>query len=222
MHTETPSELRRVRFALRRAAIRRACLQTAHNAWATLLALRHRFPPLPGKILVTVCALLALAGLGSPTGARLLGLKTREALAREPPPQAASAPPATSTGPALPAPPTPVSSAGPIETAEAPPAVAHSARATPEDPVYVNEADATELRRLPGIGAKRADAILALRARKQKFTRVEELLTVKGIGPKSLAKLRPLIRLSRPAVPAKNGPTTGKETPEKANSPANT
>lgn len=221
MRQDTPSELGRVRFAVRRAAIRRACLQAARNAWATLVALRQRFPPLPGKILVTVCALLALAGLGSPTGARLLGLKTREALAREPPPQAASAP--ASTGPAVPAPPAQASSAAPIEAAEAPPAtVSHSARATPEDPVYVNEADATELRRLPGIGAKRADAILALRARKQKFTRVEELLTVKGIGPKSLAKLRPLIRLTRPAVPAKNSPTTGKETPEKGNSPANT
>lgn len=218
MRTETPSELRRVRFALRRAAVRRACLQTARNAWTALLALRHRFPPLPGKILVTVCALLALAGLGSPTGARLLGLKTREALAREPP-QAVSAAPSASTPPALPSPPGP----GAAEAAEATPApVAHSARATPEDPVYVNEADATELRRLPGIGAKRADAILALRARKQKFTRVEELLTVKGIGPKSLAKLRPLIRLTRPVVPAKNSPTTGKETPEKGNSPANT
>jgi competence protein ComEA len=219
MRQETPSELGRVRFALRRAAIRRACLQAARNAWATLVALRQRFPPLPGKILVTVCALLALAALGSPTGARLLGLKTREALAREPPPQAASAAPVSSAGAAPP----PVAATSPTETAEPPPAaIAHSARATPEDPVYVNEADATELRRLPGIGAKRADAILALRARKQKFTRIEELLTVKGIGPKSLAKLRPLIRLTRPTVPAKNSSTTGKETPEKGNSPANT
>lgn len=218
----SPSELRSVRFALRRAALRKALLHGARNAWSALLALRQRFPPLPGKILVTVCALLALAGLGSPAGARLLGLNSREALAREAAPPATSATPSASPSTPLPTATPPPTTPATGEPAEAPPAVTHSARATPEDPVYVNEADATELRRLPGIGAKRADAILALRARKQKFTRVEELLTVKGIGPKSLAKLRPLIRLSRPTAPAKTSQTSGKETPEKASSPANT
>lgn len=82
-----------------------------------------------------------------------------------------------------------------------PPLVAptvHAARATPDDPVYVNEATADDLRRLPGIGEKRAQAILELRAKLGRFRQIEELLRVKGIGRATLKKLRPLVRLERP------------------------
>jgi competence protein ComEA len=72
-----------------------------------------------------------------------------------------------------------------------------SGRATPEDPVYVNEATAEELRRLPGVGVKRADAILALRVRVGRFQRIEDLLRVKGVGRRTLGKWRPLVRLDR-------------------------
>jgi competence protein ComEA len=75
-------------------------------------------------------------------------------------------------------------------------------RATPEDPVYLNEATLADLHRLPGVGPKRAEAILALRARLGHFRQVEDLLKVKGIGRSSLRKLRPLIRLDPP--PAKS------------------
>lgn len=90
-------------------------------------------------------------------------------------------------------------------TAPAPPVVAvaapppsRSGRATPEAPVYVNHADADELRRLPGVGAKRAEAILALRSRVGRFQRVEDLLRVKGVGRGTLRKWRPLVRLEAP------------------------
>jgi len=43
---------------------------------------------------------------------------------------------------------------------------------------------------LPGIGPKKADAILAYRAEKG-FASVSELVRVKGIGPETLGKLRP-------------------------------
>lgn len=76
-----------------------------------------------------------------------------------------------------------------------------SPRATPEDPVYVNYASAEELRRLPGVGAKRAEAIVALRARMGRFQRVEDLMRVKGIGRATIKKLRPLIRLDQPRAP---------------------
>ena len=74
------------------------------------------------------------------------------------------------------------------------------ARATPEDPVYVNYAGTEELRRLPGVGPKRAEAIVALRQRMGKFQRVEDLLRVKGVGRATLRKWRPLLRLDAPAM----------------------
>ena len=72
------------------------------------------------------------------------------------------------------------------------------ARATPDDPVYLNYASAEQLMRLPGVGAKRAEGIIALRARIGRFQRVEDLLRVKGIGRATIKKLRPLIRLGQP------------------------
>ena len=96
--------------------------------------------------------------------------------------------------PVTPSPPSPLT---PVDAA--PPLPASRARATPEDPVYLNHAGADDLRRLPGVGAKRADAILALRARVGRFQRVEELLRVKGVGRAMVRKWRPLVRLDSPA-----------------------
>lgn len=77
-----------------------------------------------------------------------------------------------------------------------------SARATAEDPVYVNHASAEQLRRLPGVGAKRAEAIVQLRQRMGRFQRVEDLLRVKGVGRATLRKWRPLVRLDAPPAPS--------------------
>jgi competence protein ComEA len=68
-------------------------------------------------------------------------------------------------------------------------------RATPDSPVRLNLADEAELRRLPGVGPKRAQAILALRARVGRFQRIEDLLRVKGVGRATLKKWRPLVTL---------------------------
>ena len=81
---------------------------------------------------------------------------------------------------------------------QAPPARESNGRATADDPVYVNYASAEQLRRLPGVGPKRAEAIVALRGRLGRFQRVEDLLRVKGIGRATLKKLRPLVRLDAP------------------------
>lgn len=67
------------------------------------------------------------------------------------------------------------------------------AAVTAEGKVRINVANEQELRRLPGIGATRAKAILALRERLGRFRRAEDLLRVKGIGRRSLARLRPLL-----------------------------
>jgi competence protein ComEA len=89
--------------------------------------------------------------------------------------------------------------AAPAVDAAAPPP---RSRASPADPVYVNIATIDDLRRLPGVGEKRAQAILALRQRVGRFQRVEDLLRVKGIGRGTLRKWRPLVRLDVPEAGA--------------------
>ncbi len=57
--------------------------------------------------------------------------------------------------------------------------------------VNINTATLAELERIPGVGPKTAEAILALRQKNGPFTSVEQLSAVKGIGPKKLEKLKP-------------------------------
>jgi competence protein ComEA len=109
-----------------------------------------------------------------------------------------AAAPILSTPPSPPTPP-------PAPTAP-PPVSAARGRATPDDPVFVNQADEAELRRLPGVGTKRAEAILTLRARVGRFHRVEDLMRVKGIGRTAIKKWRPLVRFDSPPAPDAGSP----------------
>lgn len=59
--------------------------------------------------------------------------------------------------------------------------------------VNLNTASQAELEELPGVGPVTAGRILAWRQAHQRFTRVDELGEVAGIGPKTLARLRPLV-----------------------------
>jgi competence protein ComEA len=94
----------------------------------------------------------------------------------------------------------PVATAAPAPVSTVPPPAAH-ASASPDDPVILNTASADDLRRLPGIGEKRASAILALRSRLGRFHAIEDLLKVKGVGRATLKRLRPLVRLDAPPTP---------------------
>lgn len=70
------------------------------------------------------------------------------------------------------------------------PALAEAKKALgPGDRIDLNRAGVTELMRLPGIGEKRAQAIVAARTR-QPFRRAEDVLAVKGIGPRWLARVK--------------------------------
>jgi competence protein ComEA len=62
--------------------------------------------------------------------------------------------------------------------------------------IPVNSASATELERLPGIGPALAQRIIAYRNTHGSFRALQDLGHVKGIGPKTLARLRPLVSLS--------------------------
>lgn len=55
--------------------------------------------------------------------------------------------------------------------------------------VVLNVATEEELTKLPSVGPSRAKAIVALRGRLGKFRQMSELLRVKGIGRKTLAKI---------------------------------
>jgi comEA protein len=62
--------------------------------------------------------------------------------------------------------------------------------------VNVNTAGVEQLAELPGIGQTKAAAIVALREERGRFRSVDELLEVKGIGEKALARIRPYLTLS--------------------------
>ena len=59
--------------------------------------------------------------------------------------------------------------------------------------VNINQADLAQLETLPGIGAKKAQAIIDYRTANGSFHSLEDLGKVKGIGPKMLEKLRDLV-----------------------------
>jgi competence protein ComEA len=83
-------------------------------------------------------------------------------------------------------------------TSASAPAAGASAGMTDDGKVILNSATVEDLRHLPGVGAKRADAILVLRARLGHFKHVNDLLRVKGIGVKGLKKILPHIVLDAP------------------------
>jgi competence protein ComEA len=62
-------------------------------------------------------------------------------------------------------------------------------------PLDLNAATQTGLDALPGIGPVLAERIVAWRTQHGRFTAVEELAEVPGIGPKALERLRPLVRV---------------------------
>ncbi|MBM4405643.1 MAG: ComEA family DNA-binding protein [Chloroflexi bacterium] len=68
-----------------------------------------------------------------------------------------------------------------------------STAGAPAARVNLNTATQQELEALPGIGPVLAKAILDHRARLGRFTSVEQLLDVSGIGPTTLARLRPFV-----------------------------
>lgn len=77
-----------------------------------------------------------------------------------------------------------------------PSAPSTEARAQATTRVDINTAAVDELESLPGIGPALASRIIAHRQENGPFRSVDDLLAVKGIGPKMLEKLRDRITAS--------------------------
>ncbi len=61
--------------------------------------------------------------------------------------------------------------------------------------VNLNTATKEELQTLPGVGPAVAQRIVEYRTKFGPFKSVDELLEIKGIGPKKLEKIKPLVTL---------------------------
>ena len=64
---------------------------------------------------------------------------------------------------------------------------------TKAEKINLNQATAAEISALPGLGEKKAEAIVEYRTQNGPFASVEDLLKVKGIGEKLLEKIKPMI-----------------------------
>jgi competence protein ComEA len=71
----------------------------------------------------------------------------------------------------------------------------------PKKPINLNTATVTELMQLPKVGAKTAERIVSFRKQNGGFKRLEEIMSVKGIGEKSFEKLKPYLTLGATTVP---------------------
>jgi competence protein ComEA len=182
-----------MKLGLRRAAqlVRAALVRLLETTW---------WKPLL-RVAFFACGLFALAFIGRSTSpasaspAAPVVSSIASSVASVSAPAAPISPPSIATATAAPAPTSMPST---------------SARATPENPVILNEASIDDLRRLPGIGPKRAEAVLALRSKIGRFHQVEDLLRVKGIGRATLKKLRPLVRLDPAPPPAGGDPAAAR------------
>jgi comEA protein len=76
----------------------------------------------------------------------------------------------------------------------------------PAHPINLNTAGATELQQVPGIGPSTAQKILDTRKSYGAFKSVDDLLAIKGIGPKKLEKMRKYLTVGK--SPAKKQSTT--------------
>jgi competence protein ComEA len=112
-----------------------------------------------------------------------------------------TAPTPEAHAPALAVPPAAASAAAssaPVVADSAPPPTLPGL--TADGKVILNAASADELTKLPGVGMKRAQAIVALRTKLKRFKNATDLLRVKGIGPRGLQRMLPHLVLDAPAA----------------------
>lgn len=171
-----------------RGALPRAITRLKESVWAPVML----------KVAGVVLGMLALAAIGASSMAH--GAFTNGVGPSEKPGSRVAAglgpvqpsPPAVAENPTLRTSSTPPrTDAAPAPVAPPPDAGAPKESAITEDgKVILNRAGVDDLQKLPGIGEKRAQAILDLRHKLGgRFKRISDLLRLKGIGPKGLKKI---------------------------------
>src|SRR5713101_6846968 len=88
------------------------------------------------------------------------------------------------------------------------PGVLGGKKKPPAKPVNINAATSEELQQVPGIGPATAEKILQMRKSYGAFKSVDDLLAIRGLGPKRLEKMRKYLIAGKAAAPGK-APATG-------------
>lgn len=166
--------------------------------------------PVLFKGLTGVVALACVAMLGTqsdPSGVRLVAASSPLSLSAEaekkegqkvesPPPTPPVVPPCNGVASVQP------SSGGMASSESTPPS------RTSDGKLILNQASAAELEALPGVGPKKAQAILDVRQKLGRFRKVSDLLRVRGVGHKTLKRWEPLLVVDPPpsSDPAPSAP----------------
>jgi competence protein ComEA len=86
-----------------------------------------------------------------------------------------------------------------------PAAVLAGKKKPPAQPININTANSEELQLVPGIGPVTAGKILQMRKSYGSFKSVDDLLAIRGLGPKRLDKMRKYLTVgkagAKPAPP---------------------
>src|SRR6266581_2563769 len=76
-------------------------------------------------------------------------------------------------------------------------AASASKKKPPPKPVNINTATSQELQQVPGIGPATAEKILQMRKSYGAFKSVDDLLAIRGLGPKRLEKMRKYLTVGK-------------------------
>lgn len=87
----------------------------------------------------------------------------------------------------------------------------------PAQPINLNTASSAQLQQVPGIGPSTAEKILQMRKSYGTFKRVNDLLAIRGLGPKRLEKMRKYLTVNKTAAQSAScaGCTKQKPPPKK-------
>jgi competence protein ComEA len=159
--------------------------------------LTSAWAPIFGKTLAGIAALGLLALFGSGALDGLIDATPAEARPTARP----LAPRSSGASPSAAAPSASVPVPNPSASASASASVVPSSAVLPDGRLILNEATAAEIDKLPGVGLKKAEAIVTLRTKLGgRFRKLEDLTRVRGIKGKALERLRPHLVLDRPPV----------------------
>jgi len=83
-------------------------------------------------------------------------------------------------------------------------AVSSATKKPPTRPININTADSVQLQLVPGIGPSTAEKILQMRKSYGAFKSVNDLMAIRGLGPKRIEKMRKYLTVGQPASAAPN------------------